>query len=54
MMAADLKALKLQEDILGKFSSGKAGTARAKEVPRHCLAWFCFELDMMKQSTHGA
>ena len=26
----------------------------AKEVPRHCLAWFCFELDMMKQSTHGA
>ena len=51
MMAADLKALKLQEDILGKFSSGKA---RAKEVPpSHCLACFCFELDM-KQSTHGA
>ena len=52
MMAADLKALKLQEDILGMFSSGKA---RAKEVPpSHCLACFCFELDMMKQSTHGA
>jgi hypothetical protein len=29
IIAADLEALKLQEDILEKFSSGKA---RAKEV----------------------